>query len=312
MQGWSWIEQRTEKGIRRGLEYFRQATSQDPQFTLALVGQAFALLGLFGYGHEKEETVLPEAEKLINKALLQDAHLAEAHSALGLYHNARQEGPQAIEALLESVKIRPGYANAHNKLSWQYQLLGEPIKAMESAKNAVELDPFSPEAVINLAFSYLINGLPDDALREARRTYNLQPEWPTAAFYLGLIYYHLGNFQEARKWVEALQVPWTGNGPRGVLALIESATGNMQAVEGHLEYFRSVNDHFHAGLLLASLGRTEGAVTRFMETDRWEPWPTHVIHHLFHKELSDVKSHPGFDEIMHSVQGDWGMAEVLQ
>lgn len=306
MQGWSWIERRTKKGIRRGLDYFKEASREDPDFTLAKVGQAYALLGLLGYGHEKAELVLPAAEKLINEALREDPALAEAHTALGLYHNTRQEGPEAIAALLHSVRLRPGYANAHNKLSWQYQSLGDSIRALASAMTATDLDPFSPEAVINLAFSYLINGKLEDSLREAKRTLQLQPEWPTASFYLGLVLYHLNRMEEARQYVKDIQVPWTGEGPRAVLALIEIAIQNKEAAEKHLAFFRKNKDFFHIGLILAALGRTGEALRMFKNHQRWEPWATHAMHFLFASELKGVKASPDYEVVHEKLISDWG------
>ena len=116
-QGWTLVEQRTQKGLKRGLSCFEEASAVDPDFSLALVGQAYALLGLFGYGYEENDFTLSQAETLIQEALHQDANLAEAHSALGLLYTSRQEGREAIQALKKAVKLRPGYANAHNKLS---------------------------------------------------------------------------------------------------------------------------------------------------------------------------------------------------
>ena len=307
MQGWSWIEQRTEKGIRRGLDYFRQAHEHDPDFALASVGHALALLALYGYGFEVTENVLNQAEEHVHHAMKQNKELAEAHAALGLLHSERHRGPKAIEELNKAVKIRPGYANAHNKLSWVCQLLGKRIEALGSAKKAVDLDPFSPEAVINLSFTYLINGELEKALHQARRVRELQPNWTTGPFYEGLILYHQQRFNEAQPLLQDLSVEWAGEGPRTVLALCQIATADSASANEHLAYFKDAGDYMAAGLVQAGLGETEHALDALQKNEDWKAWPTHVMHHLFPDILNDLRDRPRFQQAFNRMIESWGM-----
>lgn len=307
MQGWSWIEQRTEKGMRRGLNYFREAAEKDASFSLALVGQALALLGLHGYGHQTSDEILLEAEVLIKQALDQDPDLAEAYAARGLLLTGKQEGPEAEEALKQALELRPGHANTHNKLSWLSQLLGKPAEALEYARKAVELDPFSPEAVINLSFSCMVNGDHDSALQYAEEAYDLQPTWPTTLFYQGLFQYHQGRYREAGEFVKNLSVPWTGEGPQALLALSEKKTGNLESAERFLTKCKKQNDHFHAGLMYAAFGEKQKALNKFKEVKTWTPWPTQAMYYLFPGTLQDIRTEPGYGEILNNLKRSWGL-----
>lgn len=307
MQGWSWIEQRTEKGMRRGLDYFREAAEKDSFFSLALVGQALALLGLHGYGHQTSDATLLEAEELINQALNQDPDLAEAYAARGLLLTGRQEGPEAEEALKQALELRPGHANTHNKLSWLYQLLGKPAEALKYAKNAVELDPFSPEAVINLSFSCMINGDPEKALQHAEHAYSLQSTWPTTLFYQGLIQYHRGRYREAGKIVKTLSVPWTGDGPLALQALSEMKTGNIKSAERIIAKFKRQNDYFHTGLMHAALKENQKALKNFKKIETWQPWPAHTMYYLFPEILQEIRTDPSYGEILSNLKRSWGL-----
>jgi len=307
MQGWSWIEQRTEKGMKRGLDYFREATDKDAFFSLALVGQALALLGLHGYGHQTSDEILFEAEDLINRALDQDPDLAEAFAARGLLLTGKQKGPEAEEALKQALELRPGHANTHNKLSWLYQLLGKPAEALKYAKNAVELDPFSPEAVINLSFSCLINGDPEKALQHAERAYNLQSTWPTTLFYQGLILYHQDSYREAGEIVKNLSVPWTGEGPQALQALSEMKTGNIKSAERVIAKFKRQNDYFHTGLIYAALGENEKAFKMFKAIETWRPWPVHAMYYLFPEILQGIRTDPAYGKILNNLKRSWGL-----
>jgi len=300
------VEQRTQKGLKRGLSCFEEASAVDPDFSLALVGQAYALLGLFGYGYEENDFTLSQAETLIKEALHQDTNLAEAHSALGLLYTSRQEGRDAIQALKKAVKLRPGYANAHNKLSWIFQLMGNKQQSLESAEKAVDLDPFSPEAIINLAYSHLINDHFSDALKYAKKAYELQPDWPTVSFYIALIHYHSDNPEESQKYVEDLVVPWTCNGPQLLLTLIDIKSQKKQTTY-NLEYFSREKDFFSQGILHTVLKDKEKAFEAFENITSWEPWPTQVMHHLFPNELKDIKKDSRFLTLSEHIDRDWGM-----
>jgi len=312
MQGYSWVEQRTEKGIRRALEFFDQAMEQDSTFALAMTGRALALLALYGYGFEVTDEVLAEAEVLIRQALQQDEDLTEARCALGLLHCERQEGPEAVRQLKRAIELRPGYANAHNKLSWVSQLLGDKDQALESAQKAVEIDPFSPESVVNLAFSKLINGKEENALTEVQRVRELQPTWSTGPFYEAVILYHQERYTEANKLLHNLSVTWAGEGPRTLLALTDLKLGNESSVRNHLSYLQDEEDYFSLGLLQAALGEKEKALSAFERIEIWSAWPTLSINHLFGEDLAILKEEPAYRNIFNKMRRNWGVEEIAK
>ena len=312
MQGFSWVEQRTEKGIRRALDFFDQAIEQDSTFALAMTGRALALLALYGYGFKVKEEVLAEAEVLIEQALQQDKDLTEARCALGLLHCERHEGPEALRQLKRAIKLRPGYANAHNKLSWVSQLIGEKEQALESAQKAVELDPFSPESVVNLGFSKLINGQKEDALTEVRRVRKLQPTWSTGPFYEAVILYHQKRYAEAEKLLQNLTVTWTGEGSRTVLALTDIKLGNNSSVQHHLNYLRDKEEYFSIGLLQAALEEKEEALSAFKCIESWGAWPTLSLNHLFEEDLAILEEEPAFRSIFNKMRKNWGVNKITE
>jgi len=307
MQGWSWIEQRTEKCMYRGLKYFEDAQKADPGFTLAMVGQALALLGLHGYGYDTSDKILFQAEKLIENVLQNDQNLAEAYAALGLLETSRYNGIEAVSALKKAVELRPGYANAHNKLSWLYQLIGKPEEALKSAKKAVELDPFSPEAVINLSFSYLINGNKKNALHYIEKTCDLQPSWNTAVFYKGLILFHMHDYNTAQKLLNGISVEWAEGAPRCVFALIDLLKNDLKSFDKHLDFFKKRNQPFNEAVLLSAAGEIKKASQIFKNLEMWPPWPTHAIYYHFPDQLNKIRVSREFDDILTEVKRWWNV-----
>ena len=307
MQGWSWIEQRTEKGLYRGLKHFEDAQKLDPGFTLAMVGHALALLGLHSYGYDTSDEILSAADKLIQNALKKDQSLAEAHAARGILQISRYNGKEAVKALKKAVELRPGYANAHNKLSWLYQHIGKPQEALSSSKKAVELDPFSPEAVINLSFTQLINGDKQKALHYTERTCELHPTWNSAVFYKGLILFHMEDYDQAQKLLDGLSVEWANGGPRSLLALIDLSNKDWKSFNKHLDYFRNHKMQFYEGLLLSASGEIDKAIHLFKNIKEWTPWPVQSIYYLFPEQLRQIRTDPNFDDILTNVQTWWNL-----
>ena len=74
---------RTDKGMKKGLEYFRRAITLDPNFTEAYVGVAdsYATLGL--YAVIPPRTAFPAAKEAAKRALEMDDGLAEARASMG-------------------------------------------------------------------------------------------------------------------------------------------------------------------------------------------------------------------------------------
>jgi len=295
------LDQRTEKGIKRAVEYFQSAVEQDPKYALAWVGLADALALQYDYGHAEKGSTLPRAEEAINHALNLDPNLAAAHASLGLLYSNQHRGSAAIRELKRAVELQPGYAEAHNWLSWNYQLLGQPVKALESAKKAVNLDPLSPEAVSNLSASYLYNGYPEKSFLEALRAVELQPDWGTPAFYHGLALFELKRYSEAILALQNLSTPWAGNGPLATLALCHIMINEIDKANLILNNLKEKGDSFSAGLIYAALGDIDRALEHFQQVEYWDDWETLSIHHLYTDILKPIKKNPRFKEILNSV-----------
>ena len=309
-QGREQLDQRTEDGMRRALDYFQRAIAEDSSYALAWVGLSDGLSLLHGYYPEDGASALPRAQDAVLRALELNPESAEAHASLGLLHSVRHEGPAAIRELTRSVELRPSYAEAHNWLSWVHLLLGHPGEALESAKRSVELDPLSPEAVSNLSLSYLTNGEYENALAEARRVDEIQTSWGTGRLYEGLALYHLGRYAEAKSVLENLAVPWAGSGPLATLALAHVASGDTAEARELLVQFEESGDPFAAGLAHAALGEEDDAFDAFQRVSRWSEWPTLSVHHFYKDVWGPLQDDPRYEELVSDVNRSWGLEPV--
>ncbi len=302
------LEQRVEADMRRAVDSFQQAVDEDPDFALAWVGLADALILLEDYGYaEPAGSLLGRGREALDRALGLVADLAEAHASLGLWYSHQKEGPAAVRSLERALELRPGYAEAHNWLSWNLMLLGNAPAALASAERSVALDPLSIEAVSNLSLSALINGEAQRALREARRLRELQPGFATGRLYEAAALYQLDRFAEAASLLTDLTVAWAGSGPDGALAVSLVASGQEQEVDNLLARFEQTGDTFNVGLVYAARGRHEEAISAFASVDAWDAWRTLCIRHLFPRALGPLRRDPRFDELMNEVNARWGL-----
>ena len=123
LKGRYYWNKRTDKDVRRGLEYFKQAIDLDPCYALAHAGLAdsYIILGTFGIGSLSPGEAFPKAKEAAVKALEIDDKLAEAHAsladALAQYDwdwlSAEKEFRRAIE-------LKPTYATAHHWYAFVY------------------------------------------------------------------------------------------------------------------------------------------------------------------------------------------------
>lgn len=302
------LDQRTERAMRKAVDFFERATAHDPEYAQAWAGLADALALLYDYGHARREHTLPRAMEAAQKALALVPELAAAHASLGLIHSNRHEGPKAIVALQRAVELQPSYAEAHNWLSWNYALLGDAEKALESAARAVALNPISAEAVSNLSASSITTGDWGRAVAEAKRGEELEPAWATPTFYKGVALYHLQRFEECIEALDGLDAPWSGQGAQATVALAHAGAGRAAVARNTLSQFETEGAHFAAGLVHAALGDMDRAFAAFAEITYWDDWPTLAAFHYYPDVLGPVRADARWASVVHSLKRDRGIA----
>ena len=77
----------------------------------------------------EQDPLSPEAEALLEKALVLDASLAEPYYLLGRIRERHGDYPAAARLLVKAVALDPDLKKAHYRLTQTYQRLGETDKA---------------------------------------------------------------------------------------------------------------------------------------------------------------------------------------
>jgi TolB-like protein/Tfp pilus assembly protein PilF len=241
LQGRQCYGRQTEEGIRKGIEFFRQAIAADPGYAMAHVGVAFAYAELAagqGFGWIREEDAYQEARQAVMRALALDSDLAEAHSVLALLkcvHDFDWTGAEREFKL--ALELNPGGADIYDHYGWLCSALGRYDEALVLVKRAQELDPLTHRADVATAFlragrywegleaalrcvefepeyargraslgwAYIKNDRPDEGLAELRQAIELAPGTVIWLAQLGEAYGMVGKIAEARQVLRQLE-----------------------------------------------------------------------------------------------------------
>jgi tetratricopeptide (TPR) repeat protein len=191
----------TGKGLKKSIEYFRQAIEQDPGYAEAYAGLAYAyhLLGAgYGYRDLSPKEAYAKARAAVQKALEIDEALAQAHSALGAIHfNYDWDWAGAGREFQRALELSPDYATAHVENSWYLIVLGRFDEALIEMERALELDPLSVVINSDLAAPYYFAGEYDKAIELSRKSLEMNPNFAMARLRLGWAYLEKGMHREA-------------------------------------------------------------------------------------------------------------------
>lgn len=132
-------------GISRGLTYFKEAISIDPDFALAHAGYADANTLIATYGLMPPMQVMKKAKEAAERAIQLDPFLAEPYCALGYYYNYLEwNWEKARKNFLRSIELNPNLAEAHYRYGQNYLLcVGEFDEALKHAEMAIKIEPLS-------------------------------------------------------------------------------------------------------------------------------------------------------------------------
>jgi TolB-like protein/Flp pilus assembly protein TadD len=189
LQGRYFWYKRTERGLLRSIEYFQEATKEDPQYALAFAGLADSYVLLDSNSVEPTSQAFPAAKAAALKALQLDSSLSEAHTSLGVvYFYYEWNWTGAEQEFKRAIVLNPNYALAHSWYAMNLAAMGRYDEALSEARRAHELDPVSGEVntVIGRVFYYSHQYA--WSIDSYRKVIDLDPQFTRAHIRLGQAY----------------------------------------------------------------------------------------------------------------------------
>jgi serine/threonine-protein kinase len=194
LQGRYHLNQRTDEGLHKALDFFEKAIVEDAQFALAHSGLADAHGLLAHYGVRQPSLAWARAASSAATAVMLDAGSAEARTSLA-HVKATQDWDWlgAEQEFQAAIGLDPGYATAHH---WYAMSCLVPMsrldEALEEMRFAQSLDPVSSIVARDLAIIHAYRRDYEAALEQCDHTIELNPHFSPA-------YWALGVIQEQRK-----------------------------------------------------------------------------------------------------------------
>jgi serine/threonine protein kinase/tetratricopeptide (TPR) repeat protein len=188
---------RTLEGLERGIQFFQEATDEDPGFALAYVGLADCYISLAGNQFIAPKEAYPKANAFAQRALKSDDSLAEVHASLAFITAAYDGNHQEAEkGYKRAIALNPNYATAHFWYGQELDVLGRFDEGLLEYNRAVELEPLSLVINTSLGFHYLLTRQYEQSAKQLTKTLEIDPNFAQAHHHLGLCYMHrptLGN-----------------------------------------------------------------------------------------------------------------------
>jgi serine/threonine-protein kinase len=193
LKGRYYSGKRTEKEVKKSIEYFQQAIEKDPNYASAYSGMAdaYALLGYRGWLPSNEALSRGKAAAL--KAVGLDDSLAEAHASLAFIAETLEwDWPTAEREYKRALELNSGYAEGHNWYAGYLMYLGRFEEGITEAKRARELDPLSLAINNALGGRLLLAGRVDEAIEQIQKTMEMDTNFAPAHNQLGWAYLRKG------------------------------------------------------------------------------------------------------------------------
>jgi tetratricopeptide (TPR) repeat protein len=207
LKGRFYWAKRTEDGLFKGIQYFRQAIELDPTYALAYAGVAEGYVPLAIYCHLAPKDACPKARAAAQAALAIDPQLAEARTVRGAimsHYDWDQES--AEKELRQAAALDPKYPRARQALAENLTVVGRFEEAVIEAHRALELDPLALSLNAFMAMTYYFTRQYDRAIEHGSKTVDMDPNCFPGYFYLGMAYQMNGQFAEAAAALQQARV----------------------------------------------------------------------------------------------------------
>ena len=183
LQGRYHLNQRTEEGLQKAVEFFEKAIVEDTQFSLAHSGLADAYGLLAHYGVLGPADVWAKAASSAASAVMLDGHSAEAHTSLAHVRATQDWDLSGAESDVPTRAFSsiPRYPTARHWYAMSCLVpMGRLDEALEQIRLAQSLDPVSSIIAREVAVIQCYRRDFEAALDQCDHTIELNPHFAPA------------------------------------------------------------------------------------------------------------------------------------
>ena len=199
LQGRYYLNQRTEEGLRKALDFFEKALVEDAQYAAAHAGLSDAYGLLAHYGVFGPAEVWTKAAASAAAAVMLDADSAEAHTSLAHVKSTQDwDWAGAEREFQRAISLDTRCATSHHWYAMScLSPLGRLDEALDEMTVAQALDPVSSIVARDLAVIHFYRRNFETALEQCDHTIELNPHFAPAYWILGVIQEQRKDFDES-------------------------------------------------------------------------------------------------------------------
>jgi len=298
---------RTVESLQKALEYFQQAVSLDPNYSLAYVGLAdtYTLLSFFTLDAPKD--AFPKAKAAAEKALEIDNTLAEAYTALGQVKSFYEwDWAGAEQEFQKGIRLNPNYPLLHHWRSLNLIAMGRLEEARAAMRRAMELDPLLLIINVNLGRIDYYEGRYDEAIKQYQRAIELDANFSRTHLRMGMAYAQQRHYQEALvEYRKSREI--SGDTPQvdAHIAHLLAISGKKSEALAALARLQKVASHqyvppYDIALVYSGLGQTDQAFTWLEKA--YTDHSTEMIYFKVDPMLASLRSDPRYQTLLHRMK----------
>ncbi|MBS1787829.1 MAG: protein kinase [Acidobacteria bacterium] len=193
----------TEEGLKKSVEFFYQAISQEPNFAPAYAGVVNAYVFLWFYGLSAPDESIPIIKSAASRAVAIDNDSAESQFALTRMKFLYEwDWSGADRGFRRTLALNPNHAEAHEQYAILLAVLGRADEAIAMGNRALELDPLFLNTRISVGFSFWILGQYKRFREQGEKLIEFAPDFFGGYWQIGVECWEKGKYEEA---IAALQ-----------------------------------------------------------------------------------------------------------
>ncbi len=271
----------------------------------------FINLMYFDTAIKKDESVLVEAEKCIQKVFFLNADSSNGHYLRGMILRKRRNLPQAVAEFKRSLAIDPNHPDPLMWLGWVYAHSGRILEARQLSGRLLKVDPLNLLTYFLSGAAEVLDGKFDASIKEFDKALQLDEQNMFLRFWQARSLTYTRRFEEARRLSDLMEKESPGTVWAGLASFHKYALENKKAEALQIDsgdFKKMVRDDETFPIWMAEsyalLGETREAVERLENAVDWG-----FINYPFLMEydpfLANIRNEARFMKLMERVKYEW-------